>query len=183
MLLGGDELGRTQDGNNNGYCQDNETSWYHWPDADDGLLAFSRGMIEFRKTHRVFRRRTFFQGRPIHGTDVSDIAWFTPSGDEMEDQDWAEGLAKTLGVFLNGDALETGRRGEEYTDDSFLLLFNAHPEPVTFTLPSPRWGDEWELLTDTRSASVEQDQPALKPGDTVDVEGRSMAVLRRAHPS
>ena len=131
-----------REGNNNAYCQDNEISWYDWAHADENLLSFTRGIIEFRHNHRVFRRRTFFQGRPIHGTGVSDIAWFTPAGDEMEEHDWAEGLAKTLGVFLNGDALETGRRGEEYTDDSFLLLFNAHHEPVVFTVPPSRWGDD-----------------------------------------
>jgi len=177
MLLGGDELGRTQQGNNNAYCQDNELSWYDWTNTDENLLAFVRGMIAFRKEHRVFRRRTFFQGRPIHGTDVGDISWFTPSGDEMEERDWAEGLARTLGVFLNGSALEIGRRGEEYVDDNFLLLFNAHFEPVTFALPDSRWGAAWEVLTDTAVETVENDPVVLKAGDTIEVAGRSTLVL------
>ncbi|HEY2813123.1 MAG TPA: glycogen debranching protein GlgX [Acidimicrobiales bacterium] len=183
MLVGGDEIGRTQHGNNNAYCQDNETSWYQWEEADDSLLQFTRSMIDFRKLHRVFRRRSFFQGRPIHGTDVSDIAWFTPAGDEMEDRDWAEGFAKALGVFLNGDALEQGRRGEEYTDDSFLMLFNAHHEPVGFTVPPSRWGDAWELTEDTASTATgltDAERSSLKPGDIVDVDARSMLVLCRA---
>jgi glycogen operon protein len=179
MLLGGDELGRGQQGNNNAYCQDNELSWYDWSNADQGLLAFTRSMIEFRKTHRVFRRRTFFQGRPIHGTGVSDIAWFTPSGDEMEERDWAEGLAKTLGVFLNGDALEMGRRGEEYADDSFLVLFNAHFDRVTFTVPGVRWGEAWQVVHGTTVTTVEADHGALKPGDQIELDGRSMVVLCR----
>jgi glycogen operon protein len=179
MLLGGDELGRGQQGNNNAYCQDNELSWYDWSNADQGLLAFTRSMIEFRKTHRVFRRRTFFQGRPIHGTGVSDIAWFTPSGDEMEERDWAEGLAKTLGVFLNGDALEMGRRGEEYADDSFLVLFNAHFDRVTFTVPGARWGEAWQVVHGTTVTTVEADHGALKPGDQIELDGRSMVVLCR----
>jgi glycogen operon protein len=180
MLLGGDEIGRTQQGNNNAYCQDNELSWYDWEDADEVLLSFTRGMIEFRKEHRVFRRRTFFQGRPIHGSEVGDIAWFTPSGDEMEEHDWAEGFAKSLGVFLNGEALETGRRGEEYADDSFLLLFNADHEPVAFTLPGVAWGDTWEPVTDTAAVGAEAGSSVAKAGDTMEVEARSMVVLRRA---
>jgi glycogen operon protein len=183
MILGGDEIGRTQRGNNNAYCQDDELSWYDWTNTDEGLLAFTQALIAFRKTHRVFRRRTFFQGRPIHGTGVSDVAWFTPSGDEMQDHDWAEGFAKSLGVFLNGEALEVGRRGEEYSDESFLMLFNAHHEPVTFTVPPSRWGDAWQTEIDATGWAVEPDQPAVKPGDAVDVEARSVLLLGRGRSS
>jgi isoamylase len=183
MILGGDEIGRTQRGNNNAYCQDDELSWYDWANTDEALLAFTQTLITFRKTHRVFRRRTFFQGRPIHGTDVSDVAWFTPSGDEMQDHDWAEGFAKSLGVFLNGEALEVGRRGEEYSDDSFLMLFNAHHEPVTFTVPPSRWGDAWQTEIDATGWAGEPDQPAVKPGDAIDVEARSVLLLCRGHSS
>jgi glycogen operon protein len=183
MILGGDEIGRTQQGNNNAYCQDDALSWYDWANADATLLAFTQALIAFRKTHRVFRRRTFFQGRPIHGTGVSDVAWFTPSGDEMQDHDWAEGFAKSLGIFLNGDALEVGRRGEEYSDESFLMLFNAHHEPVTFTVPPSRWGDAWQTEIDTTGWTVEADQTAVKPGDAVDVEARSVLLLCRGRSS
>jgi len=179
MLLGGDEIGRTQRGNNNAYCQDDEISWFHWEEADERLLAFTRRVVAFRKDHRVFRRRSFFQGRPIHGTGVGDIAWFTPGGDEMEEEQWDAGYAKALAVFLNGDAVEQGRRGEEYTDDSFLVLFNAHFEPMAFTIPGPRWGDAWRIEIDTREWEVPEDA-TLKAGDVFEVEARSVVVLRRA---
>jgi glycogen operon protein len=179
MLLAGDEIGRTQQGNNNAYCQDNELSWLDWENADENLLAFTKTIIEFRRHHRVFRRRTFFQGRPIHGSDVSDIAWFTPTGEPMEDQDWSESFAKAVAVFLNGETLERGRRGEEYSDDSFLLLFSAHFEPVSFTVPDARWGEAWTVVRDTREWTVDAEELETKPGDTIDVEARSVVVLRR----
>jgi glycogen operon protein len=179
MLLSGDELGRTQQGNNNAYCQDNEISWLDWTDVDAQLLDFARTLINFRSRHRVFRRRTFFQGRPIHGADVSDIAWFTPTGDEMEEGDWDEGYAKAITVFLNGDAIERGRRGEEYTDDSFLVLFNAHHEPVTFTVPPSRWGDGWTTVLDTREWTIEDEESPVKAGEDLEVEARSVVVLSR----
>jgi glycogen operon protein len=180
MLLSGDEIGRTQGGNNNGYCQDNEISWLDWDNADGQLLEFTRSLIAFRLRHRVLRRRTFFQGRPIHGTDVSDIAWFTPAGDEMDESHWDEAYAKAVAVFLNGDALERGRRGEEYTDDSFLVLFNAHHESVSFILPEAKWGEAWKVEIDTRDWPIEADtQQPVKAGDAVDVEARSVVVLCR----
>src|SRR4029079_14298566 len=107
MLCGGDEIGRTQGGNNNAYCQDDEISWYDWERADQGLLGFTRDLIRPRLEHPVFCRRRWFHGRAIRGTDVSDIGWFTPGGTEMSDEDWQAGLAKSLGVFLNGDAIQT----------------------------------------------------------------------------
>ena len=179
MIVSGDELGRTQKGNNNAYCQDNELSWIDWAAVDEPLLDFTRALISFRSQHRVFRRRSFFQGRPIHGADVSDIAWFTPSGDEMEESDWEEGFAKAVTVFLNGDALERGRRGEEYTDDSFVLLFNAHYEPMTFTLPPSRWGETWTIVLDTRDWTIDTDGPVAKASEEIEVEARSMVVLCR----
>jgi isoamylase len=180
MLLAGDELGRTQRGNNNAYCQDNEISWLDWDDVDEGLLHFTRGLIALRRAHRVFRRRRFFQGRSIHGSDCSDIAWFTPAGTEMEDSQWDESYAKSIGVFLNGDALERGRRGEEYTDDSFLLLFNAHHEPISFTLPDARFGERWAVVVDTRTDDVTEEGGAVvKAGEAIDVDARSVVVLRK----
>src|SRR5688572_30684141 len=122
MLLGGDEIGRTQGGNNNGYCQDNEISWFDWENADQMMLAYTRWLIGFRRDHPVFRRRRFFEGRPIKG--VPDIGWFAPDGSEMSQDDWDKGFAKSLGVFLNGDAIASvDDQGEPVSDDSFLILF------------------------------------------------------------
>ena len=179
MLLAGDELGHTQNGNNNAYCQDNELTWLPWGDVDEKLLEFVRALIAFRLRHRVFRRRSFFQGRPIHGESISDLAWFTPSGAPMEDEQWDVGYAKSLGVFLNGDALERGRRGEEHHDDSFLLLFNAHHETVSFTVPADTWGKRWATAIDTDTGAIDEDDGEVKAGDQVNVTGRSVVVLRR----
>jgi isoamylase len=136
MLLGGDELGRTQRGNNNGYCQDSELSWFDWEATDEALLEFTRRLIRFRREHPVFRRCRWFEGRPLRGSRVSDIAWFDPAGTEMSDEQWQVGFAKSLAVFLNGDAIPSpGPRGERVTDASFLVFFNAHHEALPFRLP------------------------------------------------
>ena len=108
-----------------------------------------------------------------------NIAWFTPAGDEMEERDWEEGFAKAVTVFLNGEALERGRRGEEYNDDSFVLLFNAHYEPMAFTLPPAHWGETWNTVLDTRDWTIDADDPAAKAGEEIDVEARSIVVLCR----
>jgi len=150
MLLGGDEVGRTQHGNNNAYCQDNALSWIRWDEADDGLLEFTRCLMAFRKEHPVFRRPHFFQGRAIHGHGVEDIHWFTHMGTPMADENWLEGYAKSVAVFLNGDALPPmGPRGRHVSDDSFYLVFNAHYEPLEFTMPPSYWGREWEVVLDS----------------------------------
>jgi len=178
MLLGGDELGRTQQGNNNAYCQDNELSWYDWDDVDEELLEFTRALVQLRRDHPVLRRRTFFQGRPIHGTGVSDLAWFTPAGVEMGDDQWQEAFAKSIGVFLNGrDLNDIGPRGEQITDDDFLLLFNAHFEPISFTIPAGKWRPQWKVVVDTAQSSVSDDGPDVKAGDELEVGPRSVVVL------
>ena len=156
MLLAGDELGRTQRGNNNAYCQDNETSWVDWHMAEDesSLLEFARGVAELRRNHPVFRRRRFFTG-PADGAAgrPGDIAWFTPSGREMTDADWKTGYAKAMGVFLNGDAItEPDPRGERVRDETFLLLFSADSQPAWFTLPAEDFGHGWEVVLDTGAA-------------------------------
>jgi glycogen operon protein len=154
MLLGGDEIGRTQGGNNNAYCQDNPTSWFNWDEVDQSLLQFTRSLLRLRQRHPVFCRRRWFQGRPIHGSGVSDIGWFTPAGLEMSDEDWRAGFAKSLGVFLNGDAIPTpNERGERIVDKSFYVMFNAHHEPVTFTLPEEKWGRRWTEVFNTYDSS------------------------------
>ena len=184
MLCGGDEIGRTQGGNNNAYCQDNEISWYDWEQADERLLGFTRDLVRLRSEHPVFCRRRWFQGRPIRGTDVSDIGWFTPGGTEMSDADWQAGFAKSLGVFLNGDAIPTlDERGERVVDESFYVMFNAHSEPLEFVLPESKWGEHWIIALDTGAApdhvNGEQTGRTLKAGEHLPVQGWSLVLLRR----
>ncbi|HXF21416.1 MAG TPA: glycogen debranching protein GlgX [Streptosporangiaceae bacterium] len=197
MLLAGDELGRTQQGNNNAYCQDNELSWVHWPPAagpgggeppGDDLLGFTRTLIKLRTDHPVLRRRRYFRGQEAvrgrrGGPDrLSDIAWFTPAGEEMTDDDWAAGFAKSLSVFLNGDAIsEPGPRGERIADDSFLLLFNASELDLEFCIPPQRYGEQWlKVLDSAVPLSALADTPAAKPGDGVPVPSRCLQVFSRA---
>jgi isoamylase len=175
MLLGGDESGRTQGGNNNAYCQDNETSWQNWDRVDEGLLDFTRRLIALRREHPVLRRRRWFQGLPIRGS--VDLGWCKPDGSEMGDEDWAAGSAPTVGLFLNGEAItDRDRRGQRVTDDCFLLLFNAHHEPIEWTLPK-LWGERWELVIDTSGPG--RDGEALESGRALPVAGRSVVVLQR----
>jgi isoamylase len=178
MLLGGDELGRTQQGNNNAYCQDNEISWYDWEDQDVGLRLFTQQLIELRHRHPVFRRRRYFQGRPLHGAGVADIAWYRPDGVEMTDEDWQSGTAKSMAVFLNGDAISSPNpRGEPVVDDSFLVVFNAHHEDVDFALPGPENAQRWLPVFDTSDLLAGGD--ALKPGELLKSTGRSITLLRK----
>jgi glycogen operon protein len=154
MLLGGDELGRTQNGNNNAYCQDNEISWYDWESVDSDLLAWTRTVLDLRRNHPVFRRRRFFQGRPLRQLDtdpaLADIGWFRPDGRLMTDSDWGVGYAKSLGVLLNGSSLsDPDRHGRQMADSSFYLAFNAWEEPLQFRLPGPKWGGPWRVVVDT----------------------------------
>jgi isoamylase len=181
MILGGDEFGRTQHGNNNGYCQDNDISWFDWEHMDDGLRAFVARVIQFRKEHPVFQRRRWFHGRKVRGSDVSDIGWFKPDGEQMTDADWHAGYARTVGVFLNGKAIPTpDDRGESILDDSFYLLFSAHHEPMTFKLPTCPWGDRWEKVIDTNKPVPDlREHQEFKAGDDVWVQAYSVMVLRR----
>ncbi|MBD3219748.1 glycogen debranching protein GlgX [bacterium] len=179
MLLGGDEMGRTQQGNNNAYCQDNELSWHDWENCDQELLEFCQRLIEFRSNHPVLRRRRWFQGRAIRGADNKDIAWFTPSGDPMSDENWQSGFAKSLGIFLNGESLPNpNRRGEPVTDDSFYLLLNAHHEPIDFRLPGLAWGKAWVEELDTTNGWPDQPR-RFEAGGTISVTDRSLVVIRR----
>ncbi|MCA1559097.1 MAG: glycogen debranching protein GlgX [Acidobacteria bacterium] len=184
MILGGDELGRTQNGNNNAYAHDNELSWYDWSHADTSLVEFTSRLIRLRHRHPVFCRRRWFQGRPIHGSQVSDIGWFTPGGTEMSEEDWQAGFAKSLGVFLNGRAIPTpNERGEQVIDDSFYVMFNSHHEPVEFRLPEQKWAEQWaELLNtaaDTDFLTEEQLGPEHAAGKTMQVQPWSLILLRR----
>jgi glycogen operon protein len=184
MLLGGDEIGRSQRGNNNGYCQDNEISWYDWEHADESLLQFTRRLLKLRHRHPVFCRRRWFQGRPIHGTEVSDIGWFTAAGTEMSDNDWQAGFAKSLAVFLNGRAIPTpNERGERIVDESFYVMFNAHHEPLDFTLPEEKWGSKWIVLLNTAEdcdhMTEEEQLVELGAGEKISVQSWSLVMLRR----
>ncbi|MFO8004688.1 glycogen debranching protein GlgX [Thioalkalivibrio sp.] len=180
MLLGGDEIGRTQQGNNNAYCQDNEIAWYDWENVDDDLLSFTRGLIRLRRDHPVFRRRGWFQGRPIHGEQVKDIAWFTPDGVQMAEEHWGEGYAKSLGVFINGRSVTgPGPDGERVIDDGFYLIFNAHHEALEFALPGSNWAEGWVRELDT-DAGWSDEERRFDAGDIVPVEARCIVVLRCA---
>jgi glycogen operon protein len=178
MICGGDEIGRTQRGNNNAYCQDNELSWFDWERVDVDLLAFVTELVKVRVNHPVLRRRRFFQGRPILG-QLADIGWFRPDGGEMTEEDWSVGYAKSLGVFLNGDAIpDPGPRGEQIADDSFYLLLNAHYDPLEFTLPGGRWGQLWTEVFRTGTMGSFQER-VWAAGNPFPVQGRELVLLRR----
>jgi glycogen operon protein len=190
MLLGGDELGRTQLGNNNAYCQDNEVSWFDWAGVDHELLAFTRRLAALRRRHPGFRRRGWFQGRPIRhgaGAALPDIAWFTPDGTEMTDEHWESDLSRSLQVFLDGDGITVpDERGEPIRDDTFLIVFHAAPEPRRIRLPEARWGKAWRRVMDTDRGFAaylepgpDHDGERLDAGAEIDVAARSLWLLRR----
>ena len=152
MLLAGDEIGHTQKGNNNAYCQDNELTWLNWElnDASSDFLEFTRTLSRIWREHPVFQRRKFFQGRALRGSDIKDISFLEPSGAEMSDEAWNGGFVKSLGVRLAGDMIgDVDERGEPIVDDTALILLNAHHEPIPFTLPPTREGQVWECVLDT----------------------------------
>jgi isoamylase len=192
MLLGGDELGRTQAGNNNAYCQDTPISWYDWDAADGDLQVWTQRLIALRRAHPVFRRRRFFQGHPLRragadspgleGDQLPDIGWFRPDGVEMTDADWAVGYAKSLGVFLNGGAMpDPDIHGRPVVDDSFYLIFNGWDQDIDFTLPDSRWTPSWRVVLDTVTGG-EHDANAPLPlppaGGVLRVAGHSLLVLQ-----
>jgi isoamylase len=181
MLCHGDELGRTQNGNNNGYCQDNELTWIDWASADDTLLEFTRAVSALRADHAVFRRRRFFSGKPVGRRGqggLPDISWFTPEGTEMTDEDWGAGFAKSVAVFLNGDGIpDRDARGQRLVDDSFLLCFNAHYEPIEFTLPPKEFGVNWRTVVHTETAEAAP-TAELTATDKFTVDAHTAVVLQ-----
>jgi isoamylase len=186
MLLAGDELSRSQRGNNNAYCQDNDISWMDWSlmDSERDLVDFTRALSALRRDHPVFRRRRFFRGRHPGASSSfpGDIVWLTPSGREVAEHDWRDG-GKALAVFLNGDKIsEPDPRGERITDDRFLLLFNADADTVSFSLPGLRYGREWEVVIDTCRPQVPalrgEPPPVLNAKAQAKVAGRAVMVLR-----
>ncbi len=181
MLLAGDEFGRTQQGNNNAYCQDNAISWVDWERARAfrPLTAFVERLIALRKRHPIFRRKRYFVGAPVAGLEVKDMLWLTPQGVEMTAEDWQMPFARCLGVYLHGKSLtETDARGHRLRDDSFLLLFNAHHEAITFTLPGFTPHAAWDPLIDTAAEDGTPPDTQRRPvGGSYTVEGRSSVVL------
>lgn len=188
MICHGDELGRTQGGNNNAYCQDNGISWIDWDldEQDNDLLEFTRTMMWLRRDHPVLRRRRFFTGDAGHGgeSELGEIEWFTPSGESMTDQDWTTWYARAMMVFLNGEAIaEPDERGQRVVDNSFLVLINASDEDITFTLPGEGYSPTWKVALDTAPAVDGDSDPVLAADDTVTVEARSMLFLTDAPES
>jgi isoamylase len=180
MILHGDELGRTQNGNNNTYAQDSEIAWVHWDHADSPLIEFTAALVRLRKEHPTFRRSRFFDGRPVRrseGQPIPDIVWLQPDGAAMTPEDWGSGFGRSIGVFLNGDGIG-GRdpRGERITDRHFIVFFNAHDEIVEFTIPSDEYSPVWEIVVDTAGAAA--DSELRVAGSAVGVEAKSLIVLR-----
>ena len=183
MLLAGDELSQTQQGNNNTYCQDNELTWLNWQLTDEqrAWCDFVRAAIQIRRTQAVFRRRKFFHDRAIHGEGIQDISWFDASGQEMTDKDWQTGYVRCLGMgLLGGQIDETNAQGEGIVSDSFLILFNANHKSVTFRLSDRAQGQDWEVLFDTSSTSMTR--RLLGRLAEYPLQARSVAVLRPENP-
>jgi glycogen operon protein len=184
MLLGGDELGRTQRGNNNAYCQDNEVSWYDWDNVDTDVLAWARAALTLRRAHPVFRRRRFFQGRPLHQADAepadAGIGWFRPDGTLMTGSDWEVGYAKSLAVFLNGSSrAEPDRHGRLVADVSFYLALNAWEQPLAFRLPDQKLGGPWQVALDTADERPVHKSAFLGAGSSVPLVGHHFVVFKQ----
>ena len=181
MLLGGDEWGRTQKGNNNAYCQDNEISWFDWrhDEKQNQFLEFTRKLIWFREAHPVFRRPKFFQGRRIRGSEIRDVMWFNPGGSEMSDKEWASPFVRCVGMLLSGDTVDVVNfEGEPIRDDTFLLLINAHNEAIPFVLPGQE-NLEWALILDTMDPNGFLAEPGkFASGEDVDLRGRACCLLQ-----
>ncbi len=180
MLVAGDEMGRTQHGNNNAYCQDNELSWIDWGRRDTGLLHFSRQLIAFRHRHPVFCRKNWFRGLPAKANGLQDIVWFRPQGGEMNREDWQQSFARSIAIFINGKGIRmTGPKGEPITDDSFYLLFNAHDDALSFVLPDETFGQRWLKVIDTAESFISEDAGSiLGAGASVAAKSRSVIVFK-----
>ena len=179
MLVAGDELGKTQGGNNNAYCQNNEISWINWKAADIELMTFTKKLVHFVKRHPVFNRRKWFKGQAIKGVGVEDIAWFNTDGSEMSEEAWKQDYAKTLGIYLSGKGIPTpGPKGEKILDDNFFIIFNAYHDALTFKLPPARFGRKWIKVLDTSNNYFEETGESFKASGIVHVEGRSVALLK-----
>jgi glycogen operon protein len=185
MVLHGDELGRTQEGNNNTYAQDSEISWVHWDTADQPLIDFTAALVRLRKEHPTFRRSRFFDGRPVvrgEGEPLPDIVWLQPDAAVMSPTDWDSGFGRAIAVFLNGQGIH-GRdaRGERVTDKNFLVLFNAGDETVDFVLPPDEYSAQWEIVVDT--VGEQADSHPRAAGASLPVDAKAVLVLREHTPS
>jgi glycogen operon protein len=180
MIAHGDEMGRTQQGNNNAYCQDSELSWVDWENSDLGLVEFTASLARLRKQHATFRRRRFFNGRPVtrgEGEPLPDIVWVNPNGAVMTPEDWDSGFGRSVGVFLNGNGIRgMDSRGSRIVDDSFLLLFNAHDESLDFTMPPEEYAPGWNCVVNT--AGMPEVQLVSKAGEVLSVSGKGLVVLQ-----
>jgi isoamylase len=180
MLVAGDELSKTQQGNNNAYCQDNEISWIDWQHADKELLNFVQKLTHFQHAHPVFCRRKWFKGKPIQSSGVEDIAWFLPNGNSMSEENWKQDFAKSLGVFLNGKALKSdGPKGEPVIDNNFYIIFNAYDGELPYVLPTEEFGNTWAKVIDTHeNFFCEDGGQSFIAGETITIQGRSVVVLK-----
>jgi glycogen operon protein len=181
MLLAGDEIGRTQKGNNNPYCQDNEISWFNWEKKDDELLEFTKKLIHLYKEHNVFSRRDWFKGQPIKGRGLTDIAWFSPDGKKMTEENWRQDFAKCLAVYLDGHGIHSmDYDGKRIVDDNFYVIFNAHNEPVEYKLPTKRYSNNWIKILDTNNNFVgEVGGEVYRANTKIKVEGFSVVLLKQ----
>jgi len=180
MISGGDEIGRTQQGNNNAYCQDNEISWYQWELTKEqkDFFQFTKKVIQFLKANPVLRRRKFFQGRHIRGSEIKDISWFGPTGREMNDEEWNAGFVRCLGMRLAGDAMgEVDKKGNPIFGETLLILLNAHHESIPFVLPAHKKGTRWSLRLDTTFEDLHDMGGMARGGRTYSLQGRSLAVF------
>ncbi|HSN97662.1 MAG TPA: glycogen debranching protein GlgX, partial [Candidatus Nanopelagicales bacterium] len=178
MLVAGDEFGRSQRGNNNGFCHDSELTWVRWEEADDGLLEFTQRLIRFQHGHPAFRRRRWFEGRSIRGSQLTDIGWFRPDGAEMTEEDWSTFFARSLAMFIHGEGIPSrDPYNRRVVDDSFFLILNAHWDPLPFRIP-PVLEEGWELTLDTAAEPSWFDAPR-KVGHEITAAGRSVVLLRK----
>ena len=185
MILGGDEISRTQNGNNNAYCQDDEITWVDWSldSCKIALMEFTQRLIQFRRDHPSLHRRKFYQDRAIRGTEEKDIVWLRPDGQEMSDEEWGLGWVRCLGMILNGETLgEVDESGEPIEDDTFLILLNCHHEPIQFFVPKPPAMEKWEIVIDTNDPGLDPDSRFSEPGTVIDLVPLSLVVCREPKP-
>jgi glycogen operon protein len=181
MILGGDEISRTQNGNNNAYCQDNETTWVDWSldERKISLVEFTQRLIQLRRDHPSLHRRKFYQDRAIRGTEEKDIVWIRPDGQEMSDEEWGLGWVRCLGLLLNGQTIgEVDESGEPIKDDTFFIMLNCHHEPIQFFVPKPPGADKWEIIIDTNQPALEPCSRFSEPGTAIDLVPLSLVVCR-----
>jgi len=180
MILGGDEIGRTQRGNNNAYCQDNDLSWFDWDltERDGALRAFTQRLLRIRREQPLLRRQKFYQGHLIPGSNIKDITWLRTDGEEMGEDEWQTSFIRALGVRLAGDTLNAyDERGEPWARDAVLLLMNAHHEDIPFALPEGIGSGRWDVLVDTDAPEAESGERLTMPGEDYNVTGRSLVLL------